>query len=32
MDFGSQKTIIEKEIVFFLKDDSLFATVGHGPK
>ena len=32
MDFGSQKTTIEKEIAFFFKDDSLLATVGHGPK
>ena len=32
MDFGSQKTIIEKETVFFVNDDSLLATVGHGPK
>jgi hypothetical protein len=31
MDVGSQKTIIEKETVFF-KEDSLFATVGHGSK
>ena len=31
MDVGSQNTIIEKETVFFFKDDSLLATVGHGP-
>ena len=32
MDFGTQKTIIEKETVFLFKDGSLFAPVGHGPK
>ena len=32
MDFGSQKTIIEKKNRIFFKDDSLLATVGHGPK
>ena len=31
MDFRSQKTIAGKNYLFF-KDDSLFATVGHGPR